>query len=304
MNNIIRKAIILAAGSGTRTLPATKAVPKEMLAVYDKPAIQWIVEECIHAGISEVLIIINDNKVSIPLHFDNNPELEAVLHSKKKNHAYKKIHNIGKNIKISYSYINEPKGTGDAILKSSEFVGEEPFALLLGDDVVINDFTQQPAILELMNAYARFETTILGVKETIFEDIPLYASVDPKGAIDLRKSRDFEISNIVEKPKIQNVSCPYTSIGRYILTKDIFKALEKTKIDRFGELELVDAIHHLLKVDKEKVFAHIFAAKHYDIGNRVGLFEANLRLLLEDGKCKDRIIEIIKKSLTENGEDW
>ncbi len=304
MNNLITKAVILAAGLGTRTLPATKIIPKEMLTVYDRPAIQWIVEECIHASIKEVLIVISDSKFVITEHFENNKKLEDILLLKNKNHAFDKIHNIGKNLKITYQYINEPKGTGDAILKIKDFTEEQPFALLLGDDVTISSYTQQPAILELMKAYNKSQTTILGVRDTPFEDIPLYASVDPKTSINLSKSRTFEIANIVEKPKIETVSCPYTSIGRYILTNDIFQALEKTEIDRFGELELVDAIHHLLKVDKKQVYAHVFSAKHYDVGNRVGLFEANLRLILENRETKERILEILKKTLDSGGEEW
>ena len=303
MSNSITKAVILAAGLGTRTLPATKIIPKEMLTVYDRPAIQWIVEECLHAGIKEILIVISDSKFVITEHFEDNKKLEDILLLKNKNHAFDKIHNITKNAKVSYEYINEPKGTGDAILKIRDFTEKQPFALLLGDDVTISSYTQQPAILELMKAANKLKTTILGVKDTPFEDIPLYASIDPKFSINLAKSRTFEISDIVEKPKIETVSCPYTSIGRYILTDSIFEALEKTKVDRFGELELVDAIHHLLRVDKEKVYAHVFAAKHYDVGNRIGLFEANLRLILENKDTKDRVIETLKKTLESDGEE-
>ena len=282
----VRKAVIPAAGLGTRFLPATKAVPKEMLPIVDKPTIQYIIEEALASGIEEILIITSRNKGAIEEHFDRNIELEQNLfeHGKKKELAM--VQTIS-NIRIHSVRQKVARGLGHAILCAKDFVGNEPFAVLLGDDVVYND--EKPALGQLINAYNKLDGTVLGVQTVAQEATKLYGIVDTNGSVG---DRTYSVQDMVEKPNPDEAPSRLAVLGRYVITPAIFDILEKTEPGKGGEIQLTDALKVLAK--QEKMFAYDFEGRRYDIGDKEGFLEACVEYALRRDDLKDKFSAYLK----------
>lgn len=282
----VRKAVIPAAGLGTRFLPATKAVPKEMLPIVDKPTIQYIIEEALASGIEEILIITSRNKGAIEEHFDRNIELEQNLfeHGKKKELAM--VQTIS-NIRIHSVRQKVARGLGHAILCAKDFVGNEPFAVLLGDDVVYND--EKPALGQLIKAYDELGGTVLGVQTVAQEATKLYGIVDTNSSVG---DRTYSVQDMVEKPNPDEAPSRLAVLGRYVITPAIFDILEKTEPGKGGEIQLTDALKVLAK--QEKMFAYDFEGRRYDIGDKEGFLEACVEYALRRDDLKDKFSAYLK----------
>lgn len=282
----VRKAVIPAAGLGTRFLPATKAVPKEMLPIVDKPTIQYIIEEALASGIEEILIITSRNKGAIEEHFDRNIELEQNLfeHGKKKELAM--VQTIS-NIRIHSVRQKVARGLGHAVLCAKDFVGNEPFAVLLGDDVVYND--EKPALGQLIKAYDELGGTVLGVQTVAQEATKLYGIVDTNGSVG---DRTYSVQDMVEKPNPDEAPSRLAVLGRYVITPAIFDILEKTEPGKGGEIQLTDALKVLAK--QEKMFAYDFEGRRYDIGDKEGFLEACVEYALRRDDLKDKFSAYLK----------
>lgn len=270
-NMKVKKAVIPAAGLGTRFLPATKAQPKEMLPIVDKPGIQYIVEEAIKAGIEDILIITGREKTSIINHFDKSIELEANLQKNNKDDLLKKVTEISDMVNIHYVRQKEPKGLGHAIYCAKTFVGNEPFAVLLGDDIVESEV---PALKQLMNAFDDKQASILGVQAIRREDVNKYGIVD---GVEVGP-RTYKVKDLVEKPDVDKSPSNIAILGRYILTPEIFEILEHTTPGKNGEIQLTDAIKELGKT--QEIFAYDFEGKRYDTGDKLGYLKATVEFAL------------------------
>ncbi|MFO7153216.1 MAG: UTP--glucose-1-phosphate uridylyltransferase GalU [Bacillota bacterium] len=288
----IKKAVIPAAGLGTRFLPATKAQPKEMLPIVDKPTIQYIVEEAVASGIEEILIITGRNKRAIEDHFDKSVELELELKKKGNGKLLKVVEDISNMADIHYVRQKEPKGLGHAIYCAKTFVGNEPFAVMLGDDVMCS---QKPVLKQMMEIYERYNCTILGVQQVKEEDVSKYGIVD--GAF--IEDRIYKVNDLVEKPKREEAPSRMAILGRYIITPRIFEILEHTKPGAGGEVQLTDALRELLSY--EVIYAYEFEGKRYDVGDKLGYLMATVEfaLMREDLKedFKNYLADLIKKDL-------
>ena len=270
----VKKAIIPAAGLATRFLPAAKAVPKEMLPVVDTPTIQYIVEEAVRAGIDEILIITGRNKTAIEDHFDKAYELEDTLRKKGKEDDLEKLEAIWKNVQIHTVRQKEPLGLGHAILKGEAFVGDEPFAVLLGDDVV--HAPQKGAIDQLKTVYASTQTSILGVQEVEDSQVHKYGIVQG----DKLDATTYKVTGMVEKPDLKDAPSNAAILGRYIITPGIFKHLKETKPGKGGEIQLTDAL--LALSEEEGMLAHTFTGIRYDVGDKLGFLKAQVEFALRD----------------------
>lgn len=288
----VRKAIIPAAGYGTRFLPATKSMPKEMLPIIDKPTIQYIVEEAVSSGIEEILIITNSQKSSIENHFDRSWELEGFLASRNKKEELELVKKVS-NIANVYSVRQkEQRGLGHAILCAKAFVGDEPFAVLLGDDVVYNP--DRPAIKQLIDYFDNVQASIVGVQEVEYDSLNKYGIITPKGELNNEGSNEScEISDMVEKPAPENAPSRFGVLGRYVLTPKIFELLETQQVGVGGEIQLTDAIKRLIAF--EKVYAFKFEGKRYDVGSKIGFIEATLDFALQRDDLKDEVTNLLKK---------
>lgn len=286
----ITKAVIPAAGLGTRVLPATKAMPKEMLPIIDKPAIQYIVEEAAKSGITDILIIISRGKSIVEDHFDRAPELEKNLLAHDKIELYNSITELSDLANITYVRQQEPKGLGHAVMLAKTFVGDDPFAVMYGDDVVIGE---NPAIGQLCEAYEEFGKGVIGIKEVSFEFVQKYSSMKIKPIRD----RLFEVSDMIEKPKPEQIFSNYAILGRCVLPSKIFDILENTPVGAGGELQLTDAMK-MLAVN-EGMIGVDFDGSRYDMGNKLGILKAWVEqgLLRKDfgDEFKDFLIETVKK---------
>ncbi|MCT4585598.1 MAG: UTP--glucose-1-phosphate uridylyltransferase GalU [Peptostreptococcaceae bacterium] len=287
----VKKAIIPAAGFGTRFLPATKASPKEMIPIVDKPTLQYIVEEAIEAGIEDILIVTGRHKRSIEDHFDKSIELELSLEKSGKDELLKMVRDISDMVRIHYIRQKEAKGLGHAILCGKPFIGNEPFAVLLGDDVVDS---KTPCIKQLMDVYEEKQGTILGVQEVKTEDTSKYGIVD--GLEDSDKIR--KVKNLVEKPDPKDAPSNVAILGRYIITPQIFDILETTKPGKGGEIQLTDALKELAK--RENMYSYIFDGKRYDVGNKMGYLEATIDFALKRDEFKSDLIDFMKKKIEDN----
>lgn len=286
----VKKAVIPAAGMGTRFLPVTKSVAKEMLPIIDKPTIQYIVEECVASGITDILIIVSPYKNAIIDHFDYFYELEEKLKKSKKLKEYSQIREIADMVNIQFVRQKEPLGLGHAILCARTFVGNDPFAVLLGDDIVINrNKKQKPAIRQCIDAYEKTGHSIVGVQEVSHEAVEKYGIIDIKK---ISKDGYFEIKNFVEKPKKEDAPSRYAILGRYVLTPDIFKELEKTDIDVRGEIELTNGLELLNK--KSSIYGCDFTGTRYDIGNKFGYLTAIVDEALNHDELGKAFREYIK----------
>ncbi|WP_082820862.1 UTP--glucose-1-phosphate uridylyltransferase GalU [Secundilactobacillus collinoides] len=285
----VRKAIIPATGLGTRFLPATKALAKEMLPIVDKPTIQFIVEEARQAGIEDIVIVIGKNKRSIEDHFDANPELEDALSA---NHKEEMLELVQQTTDMNLYFIRQshPRGLGDAVLTAKDFIGNEPFMVMQGDD--LNEgrtsLTQQ-----LIMSYQQTGASTLGVMQVPHEETAKYGVIDPLTAVndDL-----YQVKQFVEKPQPENAPSDLAIIGRYLFTPEIFTALEKTPIGKGNELQLTDAIDRLNQT--QRVFAHRFEGQRYDVGNKLGWLETNIAFGLRHPETRDGLRNYLKTLTT------
>ena len=268
----IRKAVIPAAGFGTRFLPATKATPKEMLPIVDKPTIQYIVEEAIQSGIEDILIISGHAKRAIEDHFDSAPILEAELEAKGKWDLLKMVQETSE-INVHYIRQKHMRGLGDAILCAKAFIDNEPFAVLLGDDVVYNP--QMPALKQLMDMYSQTGTTILGCQKVAKEKVSSYGIVAGKETFN---EQLMKVYDMIEKPSIEEAPSQMAVLGRYIITPDVFEVLKNTKPGKGGEVQLTDALKVMAK--RENVYAYNFTGKRYDVGDKLGFLKATVEFAL------------------------
>ena len=287
MNKKIRKAIIPAAGLGTRFLPATKAQPKEMLPIVDKPTIQYIIEEAIASGIEEILIITGKGKKCIEDHFDKSLELEMQLEKSGKDELLKMVREISDMVDIHFIRQKEPKGLGHAIGCAKTFVGNEPFAVLLGDDIVYND--EKPCLGQLIECFNEYNTSILGVQEVPHEDVNKYGIVDGVHV----ENGVYKVRNLIEKPAVDEAPTNVAILGRYIITPKIFEILENTKPGKGGEIQLTDAL--LTLIGKEAMYAYNFSGKRYDVGDKLGFLKATVEYALRRDELKDEFKKYLKK---------
>lgn len=285
MQRKVRKAVIPAAGLGTRFLPATKAQPKEMLPIVDKPTLQYIIEEAVASGIEEILIITGRNKKSIEDHFDKSVELELELENKGKIELLEIVQNISNMINIHYIRQKEPRGLGDAIYCARHFIGDEPFAVMLGDDIVDN---KVPCLKQLMDAYDEYRTTILGVQKVAKEDTNKYGIIDAKFIED----RVYKVKDLVEKPDSDKAPSNIAILGRYIITPEIFDILSDLPPGKGDEIQLTDALKELSK--KEAMYAYDFEGRRYDVGDKLGFLEATVDFALKRDELKDGFLDYLK----------
>ena len=283
----VTKAVIPAAGLGTRVLPATKAQPKEMLVIVDKPSLQYIVEELVESGIKDIIIVTGRNKNSIEDHFDHSYELEDTLKKNNKNTLLEKVEDISSMANICYVRQNHPKGLGHAILKAKSFIGDEPFVIALGDDIVYNDV---PVAKQLIDNYSKYGSSIVGCQEVKESDVSKYGIVKPLLSLD---EKTVEMEDFIEKPSIEEAPSKLACLGRYLLTPKIFDYLEKTEPGKGGEIQLTDAIVAMMKAG-EKVLAYNFEGKRYDIGNKFGLLKANIEFGLRNEETREELLEYLK----------
>lgn len=281
----VRKAVIPAAGLGTRFLPATKAQPKEMINIFDKPSIQYIVEEAVAAGIEDILIILGRNKTSIEDHFDKSYELEDKLKEKRKLDLLKEIENISKLGNIQYIRQKEPLGLGHAVNCARSFIGDEPFAVMLGDDIVKSKI---PCIKQLIDKYEEYNSTIIGVQKVPEKDVSKYGIL--KG--EKISERFYKVSDLVEKPTIEQAPSNIAILGRYVISPDIFDILKNTKPGAGNEIQLTDGLKDLSKI--QDVYSYIFKGKRYDVGNKLGFLEATVEFALNDKELGNNFREYLK----------
>lgn len=284
----VRKAVIPAAGFGTRMLPASKSVPKEMLPIYDKPTLHHIVKEVVDSGITDILIIISKDKGSIEDYFDVNFELEYEL-NKKSSEISREIHELSKMANIYTIRQKKKNGLGDAIKYAESFVGDEPFAILLGDDIIYNTSDELPCIKQMADIYEREEAPVLGVQEVSWDDVDKYGIVNGVKTSD----RITEVESLVEKPSRDEATTNLAILGRYIVTPDIFPILHETKPGKNNEIQLTDALNKL--AEKRKMIAYDFIGKRYDVGNKLGFVKATVDFALNDEKIKDELLEFLRE---------
>ncbi|KXG76294.1 UTP--glucose-1-phosphate uridylyltransferase GalU [Thermotalea metallivorans] len=287
----VRKAIIPAAGLGTRFLPATKAQPKEMLPIVDKPTIQYIIEEAIASGIEDILIITGRNKRAIEDHFDRSIELELELEQKNKKELLAQVQSISNMVNIHYVRQKEPKGLGHAINCAKSFISKEPFAVLLGDDIVD---ASTPCLKQLMDIYNEYKTTVLGVQTVRKEDVSRYGIVSGKHIED----GVYKVKNLVEKPAVDQAPSNIAILGRYIITPEIFDILENLKPGTGGEIQLTDALKALSK--QQAMYAYHFEGKRYDVGDKLGFLQATVEFALKREEIRDAFKEYLM-DLVNNG---
>lgn len=287
----VRKAIIPAAGFGTRFLPATKAQPKEMLPILDKPTIQYIVEEAVASGIEEILIITGKSKRAIEDHFDKSVELELELEAKGKEELLDLIRGISNLANIHYVRQKEQKGLGHAICCAKAFVGNEPFAVMLGDDVVDS---KTPCIKQLIDCYNEYRTTIVGVQKVPKSEVNKYGIINGICIED----RVYKIKDLVEKPKVEDAPSDIAILGRYVITPRIFEILENTKPGKNGEIQLTDGLNSLRGI--EAMYAYNFEGKRYDVGDKLGFLQATVEFSLKRKELRNEFLEYLKEVVSDN----
>lgn len=280
----VRKAIIPAAGLGTRFLPATKAQPKEMLPIVDKPTIQYIIEEAIASGITEIIIVTGRSKRSIEDHFDKSVELELELEKNNKQEMLDMVRKISDMANIYYIRQKEPRGLGHAILTARDFVGNEPFAVLLGDDVVV---AKKPCLAQMIDVYNEYKTSVLGVQKVPHEVVNKYGIVNCKEVDD----RVYKVRDLVEKPKIEDAPSDIAILGRYIITPSIFDYLATQDAGTGGEIQLTDALLRLAK--DEAMYAYDFKGHRYDVGTKTGFLQANIEFALRNEETASEMREYL-----------
>lgn len=286
----VRKAIIPAAGLGTRFLPATKAMPKEMLPIVDKPTIQYIVEEAVASGIEDIIIVTGKGKRAIEDHFDYAPELEQILKEKGKFELLDKVQYPTSLANIHYIRQKEAKGLGHAVWCARKFIGDEPFAVLLGDDIVQSD---TPCLKQLINQHEETNHSIIGVQTVPKEETNRYGIIDPA----FQDGRLYQVENFVEKPALGTAPSNLAIMGRYILTPEIFSFLDQQETGAGGEIQLTDAIQKLNQI--QQVFALDFEGKRYDVGEKLGFIKTTIEFALQNPSLRDETLSFITKILDE-----
>ncbi|MEH7095606.1 UTP--glucose-1-phosphate uridylyltransferase GalU [Neobacillus vireti] len=281
----VRKAIIPAAGLGTRFLPATKAMPKEMLPIVDKPTIQFIVEEAVASGIEDIIIVTGKGKRAIEDHFDMAMELEENLIEKKKFDLLEKVQFATNLADIHYIRQKEPKGLGHAVWCARNFIGNEPFAVLLGDDIVQG---AKPCLRQLINEYEETFSSVIGVQSVPDQETHRYGIIDPSS----QNGRLYQVNNFVEKPKPGTAPSNLAIMGRYVLTPEIFMFLEEQEKGAGGEIQLTDAIQKLNQI--QRVFAYDFEGKRYDVGEKFGFVKTTVEFALQHEDLHDDMIDYLK----------
>lgn len=287
----IRKAIIPAAGLGTRFLPATKAMPKEMLPILDKPTIQYIVEEAIDSGIEDIIIVTGKGKRAIEDHFDHAFDLEQNLMEKGKYELLEKVQESSK-VNIHYIRQKEPKGLGHAVWCARNFVGDEPFAILLGDDIVQ---AERPCLRQLMDEYEKTLSSVIGVMNVKDEETHRYGVIDPIE----HYGRRYQVRKFVEKPAPGTAPSNLAIIGRYILTPEIFMFLDKQQTGAGGEIQLTDAIENLNGI--QRVFAYEFEGRRYDVGEKLGFVETTVEFALQNEELRASLLQFMEAKMKEYG---
>jgi UTP--glucose-1-phosphate uridylyltransferase len=283
----VRKAIIPAAGLGTRFLPATKAMPKEMLPIVDKPTIQYIVEEAIASGIEDIIIVTGKGKRAIEDHFDNAYELEQILMKQGKLDLLEKVKEPSK-VDIHYIRQKEPKGLGHAVWCARNFIGDEPFAVLLGDDIVQ---AETPCLKQLIDQYEQTFSSVIGVKRVPDNETHRYGIIDPLE----QHGRRYQVRQFVEKPAPGTAPSNLAIMGRYILTPQIFLFLEKQEAGAGGEIQLTDAIQKLNEI--QRVFAYEFEGKRYDVGEKIGFIQTTIEFALQNEELREDLIQFMEQVL-------
>jgi UTP--glucose-1-phosphate uridylyltransferase len=268
----VRKAVIPAAGLGTRFLPATKAQPKEMLPLLDKPAIQYVIEEAVRTGITDILIITGRGKRSIEDHFDRSIELEHFLESRGKFDELKQVREITDMASIHYIRQRDPLGLGHAVAVAEEHVGDEPFAVLLGDDIMTES---NPLLAEMLRIHDRYGRSVLAAMEVSRDDVSLYGCIEPEFV----EERLARVISVVEKPTPENAPSNLAAIGRYVLTPEVFGALHHLEPGVGGEVQLTDAINALAQ--EQAVYAHVFEGGRFDIGNKLDYVKATIEIAID-----------------------
>ncbi|MFJ5717793.1 UTP--glucose-1-phosphate uridylyltransferase GalU [Neobacillus sp. NPDC093127] len=287
----VRKAIIPAAGLGTRFLPATKAMPKEMLPIVDKPTIQYIVEEAVASGIEDIIIVTGKGKRSIEDHFDIAHELEQNLMEKGKLDILEKVRYATNLADIHYIRQKEPQGLGHAVWCARNFIGDEPFAVLLGDDIVQSE---TPCLKQLINVYEETHSSVIGVQTVPNEETHRYGIVEPS----VQDGRRYQVNNFVEKPKQGTAPSNLAIMGRYILTPEIFMYLEQQETGAGGEIQLTDAIQKLNQI--QRVFAYDFEGKRYDVGEKIGFVKTTIEFALQHEDLRDDILNYLRDVVSSN----
>lgn len=285
----VKKAIIPAAGLGTRFLPATKAMPKEMLPIVDKPTIQYIVEEAIESGIEDIIIVTGKGKRSIEDHFDNNFELEDNLINKEKFELLDKV-NQSSNVDIHYIRQKEPKGLGHAVWSARKFIGNEPFAVLLGDDIVQ---AEKPCLKQLIEQFDETQSSVIGVQKVDHDQTHRYGIIDPSTI----EGRRYQVNNFVEKPEQGTAPSNLAIMGRYVLTPEIFDFLEKQETGAGGEIQLTDAIQNLNEL--QKVFAYDFEGRRFDVGEKLGFIRTTVEFALQNKEFGNEVEEMLRELIPE-----
>ena len=281
----VKKAIIPAAGLGTRFLPATKAMPKEMLPIVDKPTIQYIVEEAIESGIEDIIIVTGKGKRAIEDHFDNNFELESNLMEKEKFEMLEKV-NETSNVDIHYIRQKEPKGLGHAVWCARKFIGDEPFAVLLGDDIIQSE---EPGLKQLLGQYERTLSPVIGVQQVPDNQTHRYGIIEP----DTQSGRLYKVKSFVEKPPQGQAPSNLAIMGRYVLTPEIMEFLNRQEIGAGGEVQLTDAIQHLNEI--QQVFAYDFEGARYDVGEKLGFIKTTIEVALGRPELRDDVVKLMKE---------
>ncbi|HFN8836293.1 TPA: UTP--glucose-1-phosphate uridylyltransferase GalU [Staphylococcus aureus] len=282
----IKKAIIPAAGLGTRFLPATKAMPKEMLPILDKPTIQYIVEEAARAGIEDIIIVTGRHKRAIEDHFDSQKELEMVLKEKGKSELLEKVQYSTELANIFYVRQKEQKGLGHAISSARQFIGNEPFAVLLGDDIVESEV---PAVKQLIDVYEETGHSVIGVQEVPEADTHRYGIIDPL----TKNGRQYEVKKFVEKPAQGTAPSNLAIMGRYVLTPEIFDYLKTQKEGAGNEIQLTDAIERMN--NDNQVYAYDFEGERYDVGEKLGFVKTTIEYTLKDDSMREELTRFIKE---------
>jgi len=289
----VRKAVFPVAGLGTRFLPATKSSPKEMLPLIDKPLVHYVVEEAVAAGIEHILFVTGRGKRALEDYFDISFELEALLQEKGKDKAFKEIRDIADMVKIYYVRQKQALGLGHAILCAREFVGDEPFAVLLGDDIIDGG---KPCLGQLLDVYRKYRGTVLALEEVPMENISSYGCVKANQL----SEQVFEVLDMVEKPKREEAPSNLAIIGRYVLTPDIFPILEKQQPGKGGEIQLTDALRKLLH--EEAVYGCRFEGVRHDCGDKLGFMKATVDMALKREEFNSEFKAFLKKRLAECGD--
>jgi UTP--glucose-1-phosphate uridylyltransferase len=287
-NMHINKAVIPAAGLGTRFLPVTKSMPKEMLPIIDTPAIHYVVKEAVEAGLDDIIIITGRGKRAVEDYFDESPEMEMHLVKHKKDDLLRTIREISSMVNVHYIRQKEPKGLPDAILAAEKHIGDEPFAVLLGDDIIISEI---PCTKQLIDVYATYHSSVIAVQDVSREKISRYGAVKAT-EITPSDTELYQVEHIVEKPKIEDAPSTLAAIGRYVFTPEIFDAMKHTKPGVNNELQIADSIN--LLCESQDVYACAFKGKRYDIGDKLGYIQAIIDFALKNDELKNGVSAYIQ----------